>query len=60
MNKSFFLIALQFCVGFCYTTTGVSHNYINIYILSLLSCPLLPHPTPLGHPRVAGWAPCVI
>ena len=38
-------IALQCCVGFCHTTTWISHNYTDI--TSLLSLPpLLPsHPT---------------
>ena len=38
-------ITLQCCVGFCYTTTQISHNYT--YITSLLSLPPLPpsHPS---------------
>ena len=51
-------IALQCCVGFCHMTVQISHNYT--YIPSLLSLPPLPHPTPLGHHRVPGWAPCII
>ena len=30
-----------------------------IHISPLLSLPSLPYPTPLGHHRVPGWAPCV-
>ena len=52
-------IALQCCTGFCHTTTRINHSYT--YITSLLSLsPLPPHPTPLGHHRVPGWAPCAI
>ena len=45
-------------VGFCCTTMQMSHNYT--YIPSLLKLPLLSHPTPLGHHRVTGLAPCII
>ena len=40
-------ISLQCWVGFCCTTTWISHNYT--YIPSLLSLPPLPHPTPLDN-----------
>ena len=50
-------IALQCCVGFCHMTVQISHNYT--YIPSLLSLPPVPHPTPLGHHRVPGWAPAL-
>ena len=38
--------------------TRISHKYM--YISSLLCFPPspYPHPTPLGHHRVLGWAPC--
>ena len=36
------ITALQYCVGFCHTSTWISHRYI--YALSLLNLP----PTPLG------------
>jgi len=42
--------AFQYCVGFSYSTTQVSHNYT--YITSL---PLTPPPGRRGAP---GWAPC--
>ena len=53
-----FLLKIFFykCVGFCHVT--INHNYT--CIPSLLSLPPLPHPTPLYHQRVPGWAPCVI
>ena len=51
-------IASQCCVGFCHTAVQASHNYT--YILPLLSLPLLPHPTPLGHHRAPGNTPCVM
>ena len=37
--------ALQCCIGFCHTTTQISHNYA--YITSVLSLPpfLSPHPS---------------
>ena len=47
-------IALRFCVGFCRTSTWISHRYT--YVLSLLN--LLPPPalhTPLGFQRVLDW-----
>ena len=47
-------IASQCCVGSCYTTTQISHNYT--YIPSLLSLPPIPHHTHLDHHRVPGWA----
>ena len=51
-------IALQCCVGFCYTTTWISHKCT--YIPFLLNLLPTPHPTSLGHHRAMGWAPCVI
>ena len=51
------IIALQCYVGFCCTTTRISHNCVYIYVcvyiyISPLSCSSLhPHPTPLGHHR---------
>ena len=29
-----------------------------VYVVSLLSLPSALHPTPLGHHRAPGWAPC--
>ena len=53
------IIALQFCVAFCHTSTWISHRYI--YISSLLNSPLTPHsiPSPLDCYKALGWAPCV-
>ena len=48
------IMALQCWIGFSYTTTQISHKYIcNPSLLRL------PRPTPLGHHRAPGWAPCV-
>ena len=51
---------LQYCVGFCHTTTCISYTYT--YIPSLLSLPSLPHnhPIPLSHHSAPDWVPCVI
>ena len=46
--------ALHCCVGFCYTSTWISHRYT--YVPSLLNF----HPTLLGCHRAPGWAPCII
>ena len=46
-------VALQCCIGFCHTTTQISHNYIQVPSLSSLP-PLSPQPTPLGHHRMPG------
>ena len=48
--------ALQCCVGFCHTTTQISHNYT--VITSLLRLPPIPLPTLQGHCKAPGWAPC--
>ena len=48
--KNFFnwrIIASQCCVDFLCTITGISHNYIYIYIPSLLHLPPHSRPTPL-------------
>ena len=41
-------IALQYCVGFCYTSTGISYRHIYISSLSWTSLPLPPYTIPLG------------
>ena len=62
-------IALKCCVGFCHTTTQISHNFIYIYkiththiythtyIYTPLIVSLLPHfyPAPLDHHRAPDW-----
>ena len=62
------IIALECCVGFCHTTTQISHEcvclYIYIYPLPLKSPSHYPHPAPSYHSsrssRASGWAPCVL
>ena len=49
---------LQYCVGFCHTTIQ-SAIIIHMSLPSQASL-LSPNPTPLGHHRASGWAPCVI
>ena len=49
-------IALQCCVGLWYNS--VNRPWLHMHPL-LLNLPPLPHPTPLGHHRAPGWAPCV-
>ena len=53
------IVALQYCVGFCHTSTWISPQ---VYICPLPLEPpshLPPCPTPLGCHRALGWAPCV-
>ena len=38
------IIALQCCVGFCHSTTWISHRYT--YVLSFLNLPSTSHPVP--------------
>ena len=53
------IIALQYCISFCYRIKWISCKYT--YIPFLLSLPSTPHhPTPLGHHRALSWAPCAI
>ena len=51
------IIALKYCVGFCHTTTWISHKYTCVLSLFSLSPP---HPSPPGYHRAPDWAPCVI
>ena len=48
------IIALQYCIGFCHTSTWVSHRYT--YVPSLLKFPPISHlhPTPLRCHRALG------
>ena len=54
LNFNWKIIAFQYCVGSCYTTTCISHEYP--CGPSLLNFP--PHPTPPGCHRAHSWAPC--
>jgi len=38
------IIALHYCIGFCHTSTCISHRYT--YVPSLLKLPLPPNPSP--------------
>ena len=38
------IIAFQYCVGFCHTSTRISHRYT--YVPSLVDAPPIAHPTP--------------
>ena len=49
-------IAVQCCVGLWYNS--VNRPWLHTHPL-LLNLPPLPYPTPLGHHRAPGWAPCV-
>ena len=52
------IIALQYYVGFCRTSTWISHRYT--HVPSLLNLSLNPIPSrPLGCHIAPGWAPCV-
>ena len=53
------LITLQYCVGFCHTSTCISHR--DTYVSSLLTLSHLPpQPTRLGCHRTPVWAPWII
>ena len=54
------IVALQYCVSFCCTTTSISYMYT--YIPSPLNIPPFPfpHSAHLGHHRVLSSAPCAI
>ena len=53
------ITAFQCCVGFCCTTTWISH--MRTYTPCLFSLPSTPsHPTPLGHHKAPSWTSCAI
>ena len=58
LNIYFLIGSIGSTVLQCFCHAWISHNYTDI--ASLLSLPPLCHPTPLGHHRGSGWAPCVI
>ena len=53
---------LQYCVGFCHTSTWITHRYIYIYIPSLLTSPPTSHPIPPFKVVTEHWTwvPCFI
>ena len=54
------IIALQYCIGLCHTSTRISHRYIHTYAHSLLNPPPVSHPIPpLCCHRALDWAPCI-
>ena len=57
------IIALQWCVSFCFTTKWISYTYtIRSHFSSLLHLPPShpPHPTPLGGHKAPSWSPCAM
>ena len=52
------IIALQYCVGFCHTSTWISHRYSYVHTSPALEHPSHrpSHPTPLSCHRALGWA----
>ena len=57
------IIALQWCVSFCFITKWISYTYtICSHFSSLLHlCPSHPpYPTPLGGHRAPSWSPCAM
>ena len=57
------IIALQWCVSFCFITKLISYTYtICSHISSLLHFPPShpPHPTPLGGHKAPSWSPCAM
>ena len=54
------VIALQYCVGFCQTSTWISHRSTYVPSLLSLSRTSSPHPTLLGCYRAPLWVPWVI
>ena len=54
------IIALQWCVSFCFITKWISYTYTSIPIPlpSCVSHP--PYPTPLGGHKAPSWSPCAM
>ena len=46
------IITLKYHVGFCHTSTWISHRYMHMFPPSWASLPLLPHPTP----KMQSWS----
>ena len=49
------IIALQWCVSFCFITKWISYTYT--YLLPLASPSHPPYPTPLGGHKAPSWSP---
>ena len=54
------IIALQWCVSFCFITKWISYTYISPYLLPLASPSHTPSPTPLGGHKAWRWSPCAL
>ena len=55
------IIALQWCVSFCFITKWIHiHIHISPYLLPLVSPSHPPYPTPLGGHKALSWSPCAI
>ena len=54
------IVALQYCVNFCFTTKWVSYIHTYIHISPPSRTSLVPPPTPLGHHRAPSRAPCAL
>ena len=53
------IIALQYCIGLCHTTTWISHEHV--YVPSLSNLPPLPTPSqPSTLSQSTVWAPCAM
>ena len=52
------IIALQYCVGLCYTSKWTNHKYTHVPPPEPVSH-FPPHLTPLGCHRAPCWAPCI-
>ena len=54
------IIALQYCLGFCHTSTWIHHRYTYVPSLLTLSPTSHPFPPPLSCYRAPVWVPWVI
>ena len=50
---NWWIIALQYCDGFCHTSTWISHSYTCVSPHPETPSLFSPHPIPLGYPRAS-------